>query len=90
MLGFVTVGAPYLLLGGFPAPGRGPLAWFGLLCIVIGARIYFSCGGEFAVRGLGTPAKTQSTFSSSTWQETKKTQQLSASSLLYFWIFPTP
>jgi protein-S-isoprenylcysteine O-methyltransferase Ste14 len=54
--GFVTVGAPYLLLGGFPAPGRSPLAWLGLLCILIGASIYFSCAGEFAVRGLGTPA----------------------------------
>jgi protein-S-isoprenylcysteine O-methyltransferase Ste14 len=54
--GFVTVGAPYLLLGGFPAPGGGPLAWLGLLCIVIGASIYFSCAWEFAVRGLGTPA----------------------------------
>ena len=54
--GFVTVGALYLLLGGFPAPGRSPLAWLGLLCILIGASIYFSCAGEFAVRGLGTPA----------------------------------
>lgn len=54
--GFVTVGAPYLLLGGFPATGRSPLAWLGLLCIVIGASIYFSCAWEFAVRGLGTPA----------------------------------
>jgi hypothetical protein len=52
----VTVGAPYLLLGGFPALGRSPLAWLGLLCIVIGASIYFSCAWEFAVRGLGTPA----------------------------------
>ena len=40
--GFVTVGAPYLLLGGFPARGRSPLAWLGLLCIVIGASIYFA------------------------------------------------
>jgi protein-S-isoprenylcysteine O-methyltransferase Ste14 len=54
--GFVLVGAPYLLLGGFPAPGRGPLAWLGLLCVVIGASIYFRCAWEFAVRGLGTPA----------------------------------
>jgi hypothetical protein len=54
--GFVTVGAPYLLLGGFPAPGRSPLAWLGPPCIVIGASIYFSCAWEFAVRGLGTPA----------------------------------
>ncbi|HVR25066.1 MAG TPA: hypothetical protein VMU26_17280 [Candidatus Polarisedimenticolia bacterium] len=50
--GFVTVGAPYLLLlGRFPAPRRSPLAWLGLLCIVIGASIYFSCAWEFAVAG---------------------------------------
>lgn len=54
--GFVLFGAPYLLLGGFPALGRGPLAWFGLLCVVAGAGIYFRCAWEFAVRGLGTPA----------------------------------
>ena len=54
--GFVTVSAPYLLLGGFPAPGHSPLAGLGLLCIVIGASIYFSCAWEFAVRGPGTPA----------------------------------
>ena len=52
----MTVGAPCLLLGGFPAPGRSSLAWLGLLCIVIGASIYLSCAWEFAVRGLGTPA----------------------------------
>jgi hypothetical protein len=49
--GFVTADFPYLLLGGFPAPGRSPLAWLGLVCIVIGASIYFSCAWEFAVRG---------------------------------------
>jgi protein-S-isoprenylcysteine O-methyltransferase Ste14 len=54
--GFVTVGAPYLLLGGMPKPGHGPLAWLGLLCLVAGAGIYFRTAWEFAVRGLGTPA----------------------------------
>lgn len=54
--GFVTVGAPYLLLDGMPAPTHWPLAWLGLLCLVLGAGIYFRCAWEFAVRGLGTPA----------------------------------
>ncbi|HTC55313.1 MAG TPA: isoprenylcysteine carboxylmethyltransferase family protein [Candidatus Sulfotelmatobacter sp.] len=54
--GSVTVAVPYLLLGGVPAPGRGPLAWLGLLCLVLGASIYFRTAWEFAVRGLGTPA----------------------------------
>ena len=54
--GFVAVGAPYLLLDGFPAPARGPVSWIGLLCIAVGAGIYFRCAWEFAVRGLGTPA----------------------------------
>ncbi len=54
--GFVLVGAPYLLLGGFPRPVRGPLFWFGLLGIILGEAIYFRCAWEFAVRGLGTPA----------------------------------
>ena len=47
---------PFFLLSGFPAPGRGPLAWFGLLVLVTGALLYFRCAWEFAVRGLGTPA----------------------------------
>jgi protein-S-isoprenylcysteine O-methyltransferase Ste14 len=54
--GFVLVGAPYLLLGGFRIPGRGPLVWLGLMGIILGAGIYFRCAWEFAVRGLGTPA----------------------------------
>jgi protein-S-isoprenylcysteine O-methyltransferase Ste14 len=54
--GFVLVGAPYLLLGGFPVVRFGPLAPFGLLCMILGAAIYFRCAWEFAVRGLGTPA----------------------------------
>jgi protein-S-isoprenylcysteine O-methyltransferase Ste14 len=54
--GFVTLGAPYLLLGRMPAPTTGPLAWLGLLCLVLGACIYFRCAWEFSVRGLGTPA----------------------------------
>ncbi len=53
--GSVAVGIPYLLLGGFPAPGRGPLTWSGLLCLIVGASVYFRCAWEFAVRGLGTP-----------------------------------
>jgi protein-S-isoprenylcysteine O-methyltransferase Ste14 len=54
--GLVTVGVPYLLVGGVPTPGRGPLAWLGLLCLILGASIYFRTAWEFAVRGLGTPA----------------------------------
>jgi protein-S-isoprenylcysteine O-methyltransferase Ste14 len=54
--GSVLVGIPYLLLGGIFPPGRGLMAWFGTLCIVLGAGIYFRCAWEFAVRGLGTPA----------------------------------
>jgi protein-S-isoprenylcysteine O-methyltransferase Ste14 len=49
-------GIPYLLLGGVPRPGRGLLAWFGVLGLVMGLGIYFRCAWEFAVRGLGTPA----------------------------------
>jgi protein-S-isoprenylcysteine O-methyltransferase Ste14 len=54
--GSVLVGIPYLLLGGIPRPGRGPVAWFGMLCVILGTSIYFRCAWEFAVRGLGTPA----------------------------------
>jgi protein-S-isoprenylcysteine O-methyltransferase Ste14 len=54
--GFVAGYFPYVLLGGKPAPGHGPLAWFWTFCIAIGACIYFRCAWEFAVRGLGTPA----------------------------------
>jgi len=45
-----------LLLGRFPRLGRGPLTWFGVLLMLLGATIYFRCAWEFAVRGLGTPA----------------------------------
>src|SRR5258706_7456927 len=54
--GFVTVYVPYLLLGRTYSPGHGPLAWLGVLCLVVGAGVYFRCAWEFAVRGLGTPA----------------------------------
>ena len=54
--GFVTLYVPYLLLGRGCAPGRGPLAWLGIVCAIMGAAIYFRCAWEFAVRGLGTPA----------------------------------
>jgi protein-S-isoprenylcysteine O-methyltransferase Ste14 len=54
--GVVAVYVPYILLGRTYAPVRGPLAWLGILCIVVGAAIYFLCAWEFAVRGLGTPA----------------------------------
>ena len=54
--GFVTLRVPYLLLGRVYKPGHGPLAWVGVLSLVVGAGIYFSCAWEFAVRGLGSPA----------------------------------
>ena len=54
--GSVLVGAPYLLLDGFPTPTAGPLTWIGALGAASGACIYFRCAWEFAVRGLGTPA----------------------------------
>lgn len=54
--GSVLVLIPSWILGGFPGPESGPLAWLGLLLIVLGAVIYFRCAWEFAVRGLGTPA----------------------------------
>ena len=54
--GFVAIYFPYVLLAGKPAPSHGPLAWLGLLCLVLGASIYFRTAWEFAVRGLGTPA----------------------------------
>jgi protein-S-isoprenylcysteine O-methyltransferase Ste14 len=54
--GTVTVIIPHYLLDASSRPGRGPLAWFGILVIVLGAGIYFVCAWEFAVRGLGTPA----------------------------------
>jgi protein-S-isoprenylcysteine O-methyltransferase Ste14 len=54
--GFVAGYFPYVLLAGKPEPGRGPLAWLGLLCLILGAGIYFCTAWEFAVRGLGTPA----------------------------------
>ncbi len=54
--GFVTLYVPYLLLGRVYVPGRGPLAWLGIVCAIMGAAIYFRCAWEFAVRGLGTPA----------------------------------
>src|SRR6266567_484369 len=47
---------PHWLLSGFPRPERGPLTWFGILVILLGAAVYFRCAWEFAVRGLGTPA----------------------------------
>ena len=47
---------PRWLLGGFPKPEGGPLTWFGVLLMLLGATIYFRCAWEFAVRGLGTPA----------------------------------
>jgi protein-S-isoprenylcysteine O-methyltransferase Ste14 len=45
---------PFWLLDAFPRPG--PVAWVGVVVIVLGAAIYFRCAWEFAVRGLGTPA----------------------------------
>jgi len=54
--GVVAGYVPYTLLGRVYAPDNGPLAWLGVLCIVLGAGIHFSCAWEFAVRGLGTPA----------------------------------
>jgi len=54
--GFVAGYFPYVLLAGEPAPTHGPLAWFGVFSLVIGACIYLATAWEFAVRGLGTPA----------------------------------
>jgi protein-S-isoprenylcysteine O-methyltransferase Ste14 len=54
--GSVLVLIPWWILGGFPRPERGLLAWLGMLMILVGAAIYFRCAREFAVRGLGTPA----------------------------------
>ena len=54
--GVVAGYVPYILLGRTYAPVRGPLACLGILCIIVGAAIYFLCAWEFAVRGLGTPA----------------------------------
>lgn len=54
--GFVAGYFPYVLLADKPAPTHGPLAWFGVFSLVIGACIYFASAWEFAVRGLGTPA----------------------------------
>ncbi len=54
--GFVALRVPYLLLGQTYSPTRGPRAWAGVLCIILGASIYFRCAWEFAVHGLGTPA----------------------------------
>jgi protein-S-isoprenylcysteine O-methyltransferase Ste14 len=54
--GTVTGVIPHSLLGGYSSPAVGPLAWLGILTLVVGAVIYFSCAWEFAVRGLGTPA----------------------------------
>jgi protein-S-isoprenylcysteine O-methyltransferase Ste14 len=54
--GTVTGVIPHSLLGGYSSPALGPLAWLGILTLVVGAAIYFRCAWEFAVRGLGTPA----------------------------------
>src|ERR1700685_2330641 len=54
--GTVTGVIPHSLLGGYSSPALGPLAWLGMLTLVVGAAIYFRCAWEFAVRGLGTPA----------------------------------
>ena len=45
---------PFWLLDAFQRPG--PVAWVGVVVILLGAAIYFRCAWEFAVRGLGTPA----------------------------------
>lgn len=54
--GTVAVYVPFRLIGGFAKHTSGPLMWLGVVCIVLGAAIYFRCAWEFAVRGLGTPA----------------------------------
>jgi len=54
--GTVTVLVPYLLLSGSATLAVRPLTLLGLLCVALGAAIYFRCAWEFAVRGLGTPA----------------------------------
>jgi protein-S-isoprenylcysteine O-methyltransferase Ste14 len=58
VMGVVTVGVPYLLLGSrwrLPMP-IGNFHWLGLLLIVAGALIYLWCAWEFTTRGKGTPA----------------------------------
>ena len=54
--GTVAILIPSWILGGFPKPPSGALTWIGGVVFLIGAATYFRCAGEFAVRGLGTPA----------------------------------
>jgi protein-S-isoprenylcysteine O-methyltransferase Ste14 len=54
--GTVAVAIPHSLLDRSALHSRGPLAWIGVLVLLVGAGIYFRCAWEFAVRGLGTPA----------------------------------
>lgn len=54
--GTVLVYIPYLLTDHFSNPARGSLMWITAAIIGWGGAVYFRCAGEFAVRGLGTPA----------------------------------
>lgn len=54
--GTVALYVPYRLRGSMSAASGGALLWLGILCVLVGAGIYFSTAWEFAVRGLGTPA----------------------------------
>ncbi len=54
--GTVTIAIPHYLLDPSAKPGHGPLSWFGIMVVLLGAGIYFACAWEFSVRGLGTPA----------------------------------
>ena len=59
MPGFVTVGAPWLLLAsGLPrgSPELGSFRFLGLVPLAIGGSFYLWCAWDFATAGRGTPA----------------------------------
>jgi protein-S-isoprenylcysteine O-methyltransferase Ste14 len=56
--GSVTVLLPYWIMRSRPGPDFeiSALRWGGILPIVLGAAVYFSCAWEFVKTGGGTPA----------------------------------
>jgi len=54
--GFVTVGAPYLLLGPRAEFELGGFRFAGVFPIVLGAACYLRCAWDFAFVGRATPA----------------------------------